>query len=524
MSLGWEEIAAVAAELQPLVGSRVDAVRVHGERHLTLELHGRAGPATLLLSAEPDRTRLHAVRRRPPPPPAPLAFQVLLRRELVGAQLTGLTVQRGDRVVELALARPAGPVRLVAELTGRNGNLFLVGAGGTVLASAARNLSQRRDLAPGKPYHPPAEPPAAGPRDPEPLRALRALGARSEGAPGEPERVPATARVPAGGEDERAPLAPREGERFPLSAAIEERYRAAEEERALGEGRRRLREPVRAAQARLDRALAKLAAEAARIPAAEEDRRRADLLKANLHAVPRGAREALLTAWTEEGPEEVRVALDPALSPRENMERGYRRYRRIVESAARVSARQAEVRARRAGLAALLEEVGRASLDELPRLEREARRLDAAPRPPPRPRSRRDEPLPPYRLFRSAAGTALLVGRNAEANDALTVRVARGNDVWVHVRAPAGAHVVVRTEKGRAPDGETLLDAAHLAAWFSDARGEPQVEVVSTRAKHVRKVKGAAPGAVTYSQERTLLLRVEPGRVERLLAAEEESG
>jgi len=80
---------------------------------------------------------------------------------------------------------------------------------------------------------------------------------------------------------------------------------------------------------------------------------------------------------------------------------------------------------------------------------------------------------------------------------------------------------VVRLEKGRAPDGESLLDAAHLAAWFSDARGEPQVEVVHTRAKYVRKVKGSAPGAVTYSQERTILLRVEPSRTERLLASEE---
>jgi predicted ribosome quality control (RQC) complex YloA/Tae2 family protein len=80
---------------------------------------------------------------------------------------------------------------------------------------------------------------------------------------------------------------------------------------------------------------------------------------------------------------------------------------------------------------------------------------------------------------------------------------------------------VVRLEKGRAPDQETFLDAAHLAAHFSDARGAPQVEVASTRAKHVRKAKGAAPGAVTYSQEKVILLRVEPGRVERLLAEEE---
>jgi predicted ribosome quality control (RQC) complex YloA/Tae2 family protein len=47
------------------------------------------------------------------------------------------------------------------------------------------------------------------------------------------------------------------------------------------------------------------------------------------------------------------------------------------------------------------------------------------------------------------------------------------------------------------------------------------VEVAYTRAKYVRKPRGAAPGAVAYSQDRTLLLRVEPGRIERLLASEQ---
>lgn len=487
MSLSAAEIAAVARELQPLVGSRVDAVRVHAERAMTLELYGRAGAATLLVSAEPDLTRLHAVTHRPPRPASPLPTQAVLRRELEGARLAALSVRPGDRVAELAFDAPAGPLRLVAELTGRHGNVFLVGGDGLVRLSLGRNLSQRRELVAGKPYLPPAPRPAADER----------------AAPPAP--------------------APPEGVRFPVSAALEERYRALEDDRAAVEGRRRLREPVRAALARSRRALDKLAEEAARVPAAEEDRRRADLLKQALHQVGRGARQVAVTEWTAEGAREAVVPLDPTLSPRENMERYYRRYRRIVESAARVAARAAEVRARAAELAKLLAALDGAPLEALPRLEREARRLGAAPRPPPRPRSKRDEPLPPYRLYRSAAGVPLLVGRNAEANDALTVKVAKGNDLWLHARGLAGSHVVVKLDKGKPPDGETLLDAAHLAVHFSDGRNEAQVEVVATRAKYVRKVKGSAPGAVTYSQERTILLRVERQRVERLLASEEGS-
>jgi predicted ribosome quality control (RQC) complex YloA/Tae2 family protein len=145
-----------------------------------------------------------------------------------------------------------------------------------------------------------------------------------------------------------------------------------------------------------------------------------------------------------------------------------------------------------------------------------------APRPQPSARRKeRDEPLPPYRSFRSLSGASILVGRGADQNDQLTLRVAKGNDLWLHARGITGAHVVVRLDKGKGADQDTLLDAAHLALHFSDARGAPQADVAYTRAKHVKKAKGAAPGAVTYSQEKVILLRVEPARMERLLGGEE---
>jgi predicted ribosome quality control (RQC) complex YloA/Tae2 family protein len=386
-------------------------------------------------------------------------------------------------VVALRFAGPRGGSILVAELTGRHGNILLVGDDGIIRATAGRNLSQRRTLVPGRAY----EAPAQRERGEERVRF---------------DKVPGAA--------------------FPLSAAIEASYEAIEEERLLKEARRRLREPARAALARAARALERLADEAARVPAAEADRRTGELLARNLARARRGDREVTVTDWTPEGPCEVTIALDPALSPQANVERHFHRYRRIVESAQRVASRTEEVRDRAQALRDLLASIEGAGLPELVRLEREARKLGAAPRlAPPARRRRKEEPAPPYRTFRSAAGEAILVGRGAEENDALTVRVARGNDLWLHARGVPGAHVVVRLERGRSPNQETFLDAAHLAVHFSDARGAAQAEVAATRAKHVRKAKGAPPGAVTYSQEKVTLLRVEPARLERLLSEEE---
>jgi predicted ribosome quality control (RQC) complex YloA/Tae2 family protein len=480
VSLTADEIAAVAAELAPLVGGRVSAVRVHGERTWTLDFRGPGAEATLLLCAEPELARLGAVARRPPAPGAPHPLQAPLRRELEGARLGGVEARLGERAAELRLERRGGTVRLLAELGPRGGRLALLGPDGAVLLSSGRAGLPPKRPSPGAA---PARPPAAGSPPPR--------------------------------------FAPVAGAPFPLSAAVEAAYLALEAERRLAAGRRRLREPLRAAVGRGRRALVKLAAEAARVPAAEADRRAGDLLKLHLGSIRRGTRSARLVEWTAEGPREVAVELDPALSPRENMERHYRRWRRIAESAGRVAARRAEVEARGVQLEALLAAVAAAEEADLPRLEREARRLGASPRPPPPPRARAPERLP-YRSFRSLAGVPILVGRGPEDNDALTARFARGNDLWLHARGRGGAHVVARLTRGKAPDQETLLDAAHLAAHFSDGRREPAAEVVWTRAKHVRKPRGSAAGAATYSQERTLALRLEPARLERLLGEEED--
>jgi predicted ribosome quality control (RQC) complex YloA/Tae2 family protein len=138
----------------------------------------------------------------------------------------------------------------------------------------------------------------------------------------------------------------------------------------------------------------------------------------------------------------------------------------------------------------------------------------------PRPQGRAQAPRVPYRTFRSASGARILVGRSARDNDELTLRVARGNDVWLHARGVQGSHVVV-PDAGDAPDARALGDAALLAAHFSRARGEDAAEISWTRRKHVRKPKGAAAGSVIATQERTLRVRLDGARLAALLSSEE---
>lgn len=116
-------------------------------------------------------------------------------------------------------------------------------------------------------------------------------------------------------------------------------------------------------------------------------------------------------------------------------------------------------------------------------------------------------PRVPYRTYRSSGGLEIWVGRGAASNDALTFDAAAPDDVWLHARDAAGAHVVLRWTGADAPPARDLRDAAILAAWHSKSRGASMVPVDWTRRKHVRKPRGAKAGAVVIREERTLMVR-----------------
>jgi len=122
------------------------------------------------------------------------------------------------------------------------------------------------------------------------------------------------------------------------------------------------------------------------------------------------------------------------------------------------------------------------------------------------------------RRFLSPDGWVVLVGRTAEDNDVLTLRLAAPRDFWLHVGGESGSHVVVRNPQGvgRLPR-DTLQFAAALAARYSKARRGGRVSVHVTTCAEVSKPRGLPPGKVTLRRFRTV--RVNP---EQAPAAEQE--
>jgi predicted ribosome quality control (RQC) complex YloA/Tae2 family protein len=109
--------------------------------------------------------------------------------------------------------------------------------------------------------------------------------------------------------------------------------------------------------------------------------------------------------------------------------------------------------------------------------------------------------------YRLPGGWKVLVGRTDADNDYLSLRLARPNDWWFHVRSLPGSHVILQTRPGEEPDRQTLKRAAALAAYHSKARQAGVVAVSCTRARYVTKPHDAPAGTVQIRKETVLKVR-----------------
>jgi predicted ribosome quality control (RQC) complex YloA/Tae2 family protein len=230
--------------------------------------------------------------------------------------------------------------------------------------------------------------------------------------------------------------------------------------------------------------------------------------------------------------EERTIALDPSKPVVLQSQQLYDKARRLDDGRELAEARLGAARADLAALTAVVDALAplAASAPDLAvtlaPLRAELQRLGALPKapPPPKPSAGQKKPARDeargenVRRFVSAEGYPIWVGRNNEQNDRLTMQLANGNDLWLHVGGGRpGSHVVVRLPKGKTASLETLLDAATLAVHFSKARGERRIDVVYTQKKHVRKPKGLPAGAVVPAQTKTVTVLADETRLRRLL-------
>jgi predicted ribosome quality control (RQC) complex YloA/Tae2 family protein len=328
-------------------------------------------------------------------------------------------------------------------------------------------------------------------------------------------------------------------ERFAsASDMIDTCYSRTEQRTRLEERRRTLAREVGARLERSRRKLETQREELARAGQSDHLRRQGELLTANLSVYGNGplrVERIRVVDYYDPNMAEIEVEVDPSLSASANAQALFARYARAQRAleavAGNIGATEGDI--------AYLESV--ASLidmaDDIEHLDSVQEELEAlgytgsgrfAQGPGQRgakhrehvagtrprehgARGRRTETHMPS-IYKSRSGHEIFVGRNNLQNDRLTLKLARGQDLWFHAKDVHGSHVVLRRRAGEDVPEETIRAAALLAAYYSRARMSSNVAVDCTEARNVRKPRGARPGMVIYDRHKTIW--VTPSREE----------
>ena len=487
MTFGASELGAVLDECrEALAGARLKNIYDEGGRGWIFRLYARGENRFLHLSAQPRFARLHLQQERESSPTSPGDFCRALRSRLAGAVLEDLRQVGSDRIAELVFDTAAGRQYLVHEMFGARPEILLLDEGRRVSCalSDVSGASTRHDRGEVYEYPPPPQAPGSGGSD-------WLTDSRGEGE-------------------------------FPLNFRVARKLAALEAEATLLEKKKKLSGALKRERKRLRKILGKLEEEFGALDGFERQRELGELLKGSYDSLRRGLKEVELVDYFSDGQEPVRIELDARLGPEENIERYFKRYRKARRAGPSIEKRRGEVEGKLKKLSLLAAQVDEAADDDaLESLSGEAQsHLRSRKRS--RGRRREDAPSGP-RSFVSSEGFTILVGRNARENDNLSLRMARGNDIFLHASGRPGAHVIIRTVAGKTVPRDTLLEAAQLALYYSLTRRSSAVfvegasaDVDYAPAKLLSKPKGAPPGLVLLRSHKTLRVRLDKEIFDRI--------
>ncbi len=561
MAMDGLALGAVVGELSTLLGGKIDKVHQPEKDLLVLSIRAQNKTQKLLLCTHAENGRVQLTDRAYENPLQAPAFCMLLRRRLTGGRIASITQQGCDRVCEIVVSArnelfDEVPLRLVVELTGKHGNVVLLEPDGRI-ADCLRRISasdtNTRILLPGFPYLP--VPPqqktdpyqasiqqlseayqsasdvpraltdlfagisrqtafalASAAPDPEALHVLLQRMRNGAfypcvafGADGEPVCV--LPFLPNGAFARVEPFKR-------MSDALDRFYADRDALTCIRRRGAALRRCMNTHLSRVQNKYAAFLETIASTDSLEDARVSGELLLANLSFAKPGMRELTVEDYYADPPKKRAIALDPAISAAENATRYFKQYRKGKLSKAYAESQIEGLAAEIAYLEGQLENIDKCETPlELGEIRDELVRekyLRPEKRPAPKSGAKASAPM----RFRSSDGIPIYVGKNNRQNDTLTLQSARSDNLWLHAKNIPGSHVIVDFD-GTPPD-RTLLEAASLAAYYSNAQRAGSVSVDYTPRRFVKKPSGARPGMVVYSANRTLVVSPDPVLVRSL--------
>ena len=514
-------ITELARELNDtLTGMKIDKVRQPEKDTVVLALRGNGKNLRLVVCFGSGNARVCVTRAEYENPPQPPMFCMLLRKHLIGARITGVTQPERERMLLFSLLTydemgEESPKTMAVELLGRNANLILIDSDEHIIDAARRvdmEMSPLRQLMPGLIYRLPPKPETGK------FSGLSPLIRREMEFRGLPETLESVEPL------EKAPYMlvengqPKDFTFLPVlqygpavesvlhpgwSALLEAFYAEKDRTEHLKARAKSMTKLVRNAKARTERKLSLRIQELGATVDREQDKRRGDLITANIWRMKPGMDQVTVEDFYEEDCPSVTIALDRRKTPQQNAAAFYKQYTKKKAAQEHLTGLVEENTAEIDYLGSVAEELERAqSQQDLEDIRRELEKAGYL-RVPKNARPKKQKPAQPL-SYRTVTGLEILVGRNNIQNDELTFQLARRTDRWFHAQKLHGAHVILRCD-GAEPDEASVYQAACLAAYYSEGVQAGRVAVDMTQVRFVKKPRGARPGKVIYTDQKTIL-------------------
>ncbi len=458
---------------------------------LILTFERSKAKSRILLSIKPGFARI-CLTRQPESIRTSGSFHQYLQAHLTGSSLLEIEASEEDRHIDICLRSQSGSFVLTFSILGSRSNVYLLDDDKKLLHSMRPLQETRRELKLGQIWKNP----------------------RGE--------------IPSKGEDRWCEISDAQ-----YLEAIADTYLQLERDHEIEQLARRIAHGIKKEKAFLGRKAINLQEDLGEALQAESTRQKGELLKSVLHAIKPGEDRILATEY--QTGQVIEIPLDPTISPVANMEAYFVRYQKELKRVKIIQQQLQEL------------EAVQSELDEIERQLAEAQAADSSKgqavqllathktvhrlihRYFPKSRSSasvtrlKEKRKIPARLlpkkYRTQDGMEIWVGRSDEANDYLTTRLARGNDLFFHLEGFPGSHVVLRTEGRLDPSPDSLLDACELAVHFSRLKNAVRADVHVAPIKNVKKPKGTKPGLVFVRGGKTIRLKRDPKRLQSILAS-----
>jgi len=448
-------ISAVVKEITPLiVGRRPGKLFQFTPYSLAIDF-GLRSEGYLFLSVEPAQPRMYLIKRRvrdlEKQSMHPGNFGLSVRKELSNTTVASIEKTAGDRIVWLKFTgvNETGERvqrNLVAQLTGRSANLLLLDKDNRVITQLREGQGSGQTIS--ETYQSPPK-----------------------------QHTAKESNLPAKGHQS-------------ISEFLDEHYRVLSAKRASESRIAAARAHLRKEISRRKKLLKQLETDLSAHADAENEKHIGDLLLANVSTAKRRGEKVTVTDYFADGTPTIELEIDVNLTLPEEASRRFEAYARSKRARKQIAQRIEIVKAelmklenQTVGLE-LNPPTSDADISGIP----DGNRDRSGP-----PRQRK---IPGTRCYISSDGYNILVGRAARDNDNLTFKIAKPNDLWLHAADYPGSHVVVRNPTRKDIPRRTVIEAAQLAAHFSQANKDPKVDVHYTERKFLSKPKGAAPGLV----------------------------